>query len=285
MIAIPDRAAAPPILVRDLRRSFSSGRGRNRFTVDALDGVSLTVEAGRCLAVVGESGSGKSTLARIVVGLERADSGTVELLGRPVTARANRAERHRRARDVQMVFQDPQGALNRRLPVRAAVEEVIRAHLSLSAGQRALRCAELFERVGLSPALLEAAPAELSGGQRQRVAIARALAAGASILVLDEAVAALDVSVQAQVLNLLSELKRSEGLSFLFISHDLSVVRQMADDIVVMRQGRIVEIGLAAAVIDEPRHPYTRLLRDCVPRPGWVPRRSLVESTALEAQA
>lgn len=276
-----DRNTPAAIEVRNLTKTFKAGRRHN---VLALDNVSLSVPTGSCLAVVGESGSGKTTLARIVVGLESADSGSVLLDSVPVLARASRRERHRRAGHIQMVFQDPQGSLNRRLPVRVAVEEVLRAHFPMGANERRNRCLELFDQVGLSSSLLNSLPSELSGGQRQRIAIARALAALPSVIVLDEAVAALDVSVQAQILNLLAELRRSEGLSYLFISHDLSVVRQVADEIVVMRRGSIVEQGPVAQILDHPHEPYTRLLRECAPRAGWVPRRELIEQLAKEAE-
>lgn len=276
-----DVAGSAAIEVRNLTKTFSSGR---RHKVFALNDVSLSVPAGTCIAVVGESGSGKTTLARIVVGLESADSGTVALDSTPVLARASRKERHRRAGHIQMVFQDPQGSLNRRLPVRVAVEEVLRAHFAMRSSERAKRCLELFDQVGLSSNLLNSLPRELSGGQRQRIAIARALAARPSVIVLDEAVAALDVSVQAQILNLLAELRRSEHLSYLFISHDLSVVRQVADEVVVMRRGSIVEHGPVEQILDYPREPYTRLLRECAPRAGWAPRRELIEQLTREAE-
>lgn len=268
--------AEPAIAVTSLTKQFTTGHGRNRHRVQALGDVSISVPAGQCLAVVGESGSGKTTLARTVVGLERADSGTVILNGELIRPQSSRKQRHLRARQVQMVFQDPQGSLNRRLPVKVAVDEVLRAHFSLSAAQRAARARELFDQVGLSVGLLESLPVELSGGQRQRVVIARALAARASILVLDEAVAALDVSVQAQILNLLADLRKTESLTYLFISHDLSVVRQVADQIAVMRKGVIVERGQVDQVLDDPQHPYTQLLRECAPRAGWVPQRGLI---------
>jgi len=242
----------------------------------ALDNISLTVAPGSCLAVVGESGSGKTTLARIIVGLESADSGIVLLSGRAVKPRANRRELKRRAREIQMVFQDPQSSLNRRLPVRTAVDEVLRAHATLDGAARRARCAELFALVGLEPMHLDALPGELSGGQRQRVAIARALAADPSVIVLDESVAALDVTVQAQILALLAELRASKGLTYLFITHDLSVVQLIADQVIVMRRGVIVERGATDAVLRRPQHPYTQLLLACAPRPGWTPQRGVI---------
>ncbi|WP_067184331.1 ATP-binding cassette domain-containing protein [Microtetraspora niveoalba] len=262
------------IEISGLCKRFDVGRGGSRRTVHALDDVSLTVADGSCLAVVGESGSGKTTLARVLVGLESADSGDVVLAGRPVARRPRRAERRARARDIQMVFQDPNGSLNRRRTVEAAIGEVLAVHHRVTGAEARRRIEELLGQVGLRPAHARALPGELSGGQQQRVAIARALAAEPRVIVLDEAVAALDVSVQAQVLNLLAEIRRDRRLTYLFITHDLSVVRQVSEEVVVMRQGRIVERGSTDQVLDHPRHPYTVLLRDSAPRPGWRPRLS-----------
>jgi len=267
-------AGSPMITVTDLTKTFRTGKR----VVAALDAVSLTVPAGSCLAVVGESGSGKTTLARIIVGLEKADSGTVAVAGRVVAARADRRELRRRARTIQMVFQDPQSSLNRRLPVHTAVDEVLRVHTDLGRAARRQRCEELFALVGLPARFLRALPEELSGGQRQRVAIARALAADPAVIVLDESVAALDVTVQGQILALLDDLRTAKGLTYLFITHDLSVVQLIADQIVVMRRGRIVERGATADVLGRPQHPYTQLLLACAPRPGWKPQRGVIRA-------
>lgn len=266
--------AVPVIEATGVSRTFRLGRGR---LVRALAGVSVTVHPGTCLAVVGESGSGKTTLARVIVGLERFDQGDVRLAGKPVRDTQRRAELRSRSRHIQMVFQDPNGSLNRRLPVRVAVEEVLSVHLGLRGDAARLRAAELFDTVGLARDHLDALPSQLSGGQRQRVAIARALAAEPAVIVLDEAVSALDVTVQAQILAMLDRLRRERGVAYLFITHDLSVVRQIADDVVVMRRGEIVERGTVGDVLDHPQHPYTQLLLDSAPRPGWVPRRRLTE--------
>jgi oligopeptide transport system ATP-binding protein len=263
------------IEITGLCKAFTTGSRRDRRTVRALDDVSLEVAEGSCLAVVGESGSGKTTLARILVGLERADTGRVLLAGRPLAERPGRRERRTRARDIQMVFQDPNGSLNRRRPVGSAILEVLAAHHRVSGAEARARVGDLLAQVGLRPDHAAARPGELSGGQRQRVAIARALAAEPRVLVLDEAVAALDVSVQAQVLNLLAQIRRDRRLTYLFITHDLSVVRQVSDHVVVMRHGQVVERGRTSDVLDRPQHAYTVLLRDSAPRPGWKPRRAL----------
>ncbi|MBT8162281.1 MULTISPECIES: ABC transporter ATP-binding protein [Arthrobacter] len=245
--------------------------------VRALDDVAVSVREGSCMAVVGESGSGKTTLARVLVGLETKDSGEVAIGGNPVTASLKRKEQRSRARAIQMVFQDPNGSLNRRLPVGSAVDEVLRAHFPLTAVQRRERVAELFASVGLNEGHAQSLPSALSGGQKQRVAIARAFAAEPKIIVLDEAVSALDVSVQAQVLELLHELRRDKGLTYLFITHDLSVVRNIADDVIVMRRGQVLERGPVGDVLDRPLTAYTRLLLECAPKPGWKPRRGVIE--------
>jgi oligopeptide transport system ATP-binding protein len=231
--------------VRDLRKEY---RG-----VTAVGGVSFTVPEGGSLAVVGESGSGKTTCARIVTGLEKATSGTVTLHG-----------------SVQMVFQDPYQSLDRRQTVRSCLAEVLTHHRKDRS-----RIGELLDLVGLDRRLGDALPRHLSGGQRQRVAIARALAAEPRLLVLDEAVAALDVSIQAQILNLLVDARARTGVSYLFISHDLSVVRHVCEEVVVMSRGRVVESGPVERVLTEPGHDYTRRLVASVPRPGWVPTRSV----------
>ena len=271
-----------PIVVERLTKTFRGTRSSG--LVLALDAVNLIVEKGTCMAVVGESGSGKTTLARIIVGLETADSGTVAVEGRLVSGRATRRERQLRSSQIQMVFQDPQSSLNRRLPVRVAIDEVLRIHSKLGAGPRAARCTELFEQVGLDARHLDALPSELSGGQRQRVAIARALAASPSVIVLDESVAALDVTVQAQILDLLTRLRHEQDLTYLFITHDLTVVQQIADNVVVMRKGAIVERGPTADVLGAPQHPYTQLLLECAPRPGWKPQRGVIRALRDESE-
>lgn len=202
------------------------------------------------------------------------------LHGRDRTERARgRAQRLARARQIQMVFQDPCLSLDPRTSVGAALRETLRLHFPGTDHTR--RVAELLDQVGLGTRAAGALPRQLSGGQRQRVAIARALAVEPAVMVLDEAVAALDVSVQAQVLNLLADIREQTGIGYLFITHDLGVVRCVTDDVIVMRHGRIVESGPTAEVLARPRHPYTRLLLDSVPRPGWDPRQIAAARRAL----
>ncbi|MFI7124776.1 ABC transporter ATP-binding protein [Nonomuraea sp. NPDC050153] len=252
------------LAVSGLRRSYGA--------VTAVDDVSFTLAEGGSLGIVGESGSGKTTTARIIAGLERADAGRVEVAGRDRSARSRgRADRLRRAREVQMVFQDPFLSLDPRVPIGAALRETLRLHFPRT--DPALRVAELLDEVGLGGREAAALPRHLSGGQRQRVVIARALAVRPRLIVFDEAVAALDVSVQAQILGLLAGIRAETGIGFLFITHDLGVVRSVADEIVVMRRGAVVERGPTESVLGAPGHPYTRLLLDSVPRPGWDPRR------------
>ena len=266
----------PIIEVQNLKRTFHLSR---KASVAALEDVTCELREGTCLAVVGESGSGKSTLAKVVVGLESADSGTVRIAGTEVKPTTSRAQLRERSKYVQMVFQDPQGSLNRSLPVSATIDEMLRAHRpELDRAGRRARVLELFAEVGLTERHADALPGALSGGQKQRVAIARALAADPKIIVLDEAVSALDVSVQAQVLQVLKRLRTEHGLSYLFITHDLSVVRDIADDVVVMRHGRIIERGTVDDVLDRPQDPYTQLLIASAPRPGWKPQRGLRDS-------
>jgi oligopeptide transport system ATP-binding protein len=261
----------PPLLeARGLRKEF----GRDRFV--AVDDVSFAVPPGGALAIVGESGSGKSTCARMVVGLERPTAGTIAVAGETWSTggRVARAERRRRGGLVQMVFQDPYLSLDRRQTVRSCLAECLALHgKDLDNAQREARIAQLLDQVGLDERQAAALPRALSGGQRQRVAIARALAASPRLLILDEAVAALDVSIQAQILNVLADTRARTGIAFLFISHDLAVVRQVCDEVVVMHAGRVVERGATDAVLTAPTEAYTKRLIASVPRPGWTPRR------------
>lgn len=230
----------------------------------AVDDVTLEIVSGETVGLVGESGSGKSTLGRLLVGLEAPDSGAVLYEGRRLDG-MSRAELVSFRRGVQVVFQDPYASLNPRLTVSAMLEEVLAVHRIATGTAATARVAALLERVGLDPEVARRYPHEFSGGQRQRVGIARALAVEPTILVADEPVSALDVSVQAQILGLFADLQQEFGLGYLFISHDLAVVRAVADRVAVMRAGRIVETGTVARLYDAPREEYTRALLAAVP--------------------
>jgi oligopeptide transport system ATP-binding protein len=240
--------------------------------VVAVDGVDLTVPAGGSLAIVGESGSGKTTVAKMIVGLTAPTAGTITACGhdRSMPARSAR-ERRRRGSEVQIVFQDPYSSLDPRQTAEQAIGEVLKLHQRGT--ERATRVSELCDLVGLDERQSRALPRALSGGQRQRIAIARALAAEPRVVILDESVAALDVSIQAQILNLLADIRERTGVSYILISHDLAVVRQITDEAIVMYRGRVVERGPTAQVLDAPRDDYTKRLRASVPRPGWKPQR------------
>jgi ABC-type glutathione transport system ATPase component len=254
------------IEVTDLRKAYPVGDT----VVQAVAGVSFTLSPGGAIGLVGESGSGKTTTARMLVGLEDPDSGSIVVGGRALDVNARgSAARKARARAVQIVFQDPYLSLDPRIKVRDCIEAVLRLHTTLDRSARAGRISELLDQVGLGPREAEALPRQLSGGQRQRVSIARALAVEPRVLVLDEAVSALDVSVQAQVLNLLDDIRRQTGVGLVFVSHDLAVVRYVCDDVLVMRRGVVVEQRPTADVLTAPEHPYTRLLLASVPHPGW----------------
>ena len=239
----------------------------------AVDGVSLALRAGEVLGVVGESGCGKTTLGRAMVGLYPPTSGRLLVEGRDV-ATLGEAERRLLTRDVQMVFQDPFSSLNPRKRIRQILEVPFEVHGIAEGGAREARIRELVELVGLAPEHLDRWPHELSGGQRQRIVIARALALQPKVMVLDEPLSALDMSIQSQVLNLLVDLQQRLGLSYVFISHDLSIVEYLCDSVAVMYLGRVVETAPAAALFAAPRHPYTQALLAAVPDP--VPRRERI---------
>ncbi|MEU7744449.1 ABC transporter ATP-binding protein [Nonomuraea sp. NPDC049158] len=251
----------PAIVVRDLVKEFRVGRRPFR----AVDGVSFEVRPGTTHALVGESGSGKTTTARMVVRFAEPTSGTVTIAGAGTVA-GKGTERDFR-RHVQLVYQNPYGSLDPRQSIAAIVEEPLRNFRRGDRAARRRRVRDLMERVALPESLLDRRPRELSGGQRQRVAIARALAVDPGVVVLDEAVSALDVTVQAQILDLLEELQRDLGLTYLFISHDLAVVRQISHTVSVMNKGRIVEFGTTQRVFTDPRHDYTRELLAAIPEP------------------
>ncbi|CRK52349.1 putative peptide transport fused subunits of ABC superfamily: ATP-binding components [Rhodococcus sp. RD6.2] len=256
------KAAGEPLLtVSNVSKTFRVDR---RTSLDAVKGVSLEVSRGRTLSLVGESGSGKSTTARIAIRLENATSGTVLFDGRDITGLRGGELRALRRR-AQIVHQNPYASLNPKLKIREIIAEPLAAFDIGTRTERARRVQELLDQVALSATHLDRKPADLSGGQRQRVAIARALALQPELLVLDEPVSALDVSVQAQILNLLGDLQTDLGLGYLFISHDLAVVRQVSDDVAVMRSGEIVEFGTTTDIFDHPQHEYTRSLLDAIP--------------------
>jgi peptide/nickel transport system ATP-binding protein len=264
---------SPLLAVEALSKTFRVKHalsGRARGEVHAVRDVSFSLERGGALGIVGESGSGKTTIARMLVGLERPTAGRISLDGRELSAEPGRAERRERGRTMQIVFQDPYTSLDPHQSIRRALGEVQEVHFDRTPAERRTRTGELLDAVGLGDKESRALPRELSGGQRQRVAIARALAAEPAILVLDEAVSALDVSIQAQILNLLADLRRELGLTYILISHDLAVVRQVADDVLVMYRGRAVETGPVEAILSEPLHPYSRRLLESVPRPGMT---------------
>jgi len=251
----------PAIQVTDLKVYFPTGK-RDR-PVRALDGVSLSVEEGSFHAVVGESGCGKTTLARALIGLQPATAGSISIRGRNISEWMR--DRKRFASEVQFVFQNPLGALSRRQTVRQSLEEPLLIHRMGSASERGARIAKLMELVGLPSVMLDRLPRSLSGGQRQRVAIARALALEPSILICDEPLSALDVSIQAQIVNLFSELQRDLGLTIVMISHDLAVVREMCTQATVMYLGKVAEIGRIDLMFRAPGHPYTEALLSAVP--------------------
>ncbi|MGI5322321.1 ABC transporter ATP-binding protein [Actinomadura nitritigenes] len=249
-------------------------------TNTAVENVSFALRAGGSLALVGESGSGKTTVARMLVGLEEATSGKVVHEGMPT----GRGTRRALARRIQMVFQDPYLSLDPRLSATDALSRVLRLHFDENSAARRARIAELLDSVNLSSREANALPRALSGGQRQRIAIARALAVEPRVLVLDEATSALDVSVQAQILTLLNRIREEREVAYVFVAHDLAVVREVCDDLLVMYRGLAVESTTPGDAIDAPRHPYTRLLVESLPRPGWDPARIADRRRELEKE-
>ena len=258
--------SAPLLDVRGLRKSYEQGRwySREKFHVTALDGVDLSISQGATLAVVGESGSGKSTLARCLVRLEEPSEGEIWYRGRNLLL-LNRAALRAVRSEIQLIFQDPATALNPRLTAAEIVAEPLRIQHRGSRNEQRARALALMEQVGLSRNSARRRPAEFSGGQRQRLAIARALALEPRLLILDEALSALDLSVQAQIVNLLLELQESRGLTYLYITHDLSLIERLADEAVVMHRGRIVERGAPGELLRNPQDAQTHALVRAMP--------------------
>ena len=268
-LTTPGEGGAPLLEVRDLKVHFPIHSGlmrRQTGSFKAVDGVSFIVPAGKTVGLVGESGSGKTTIGRTLVKLIPATSGEVLWKGSPILPLSEKAFRPLR-RQIQYIFQDPFGSLNPRMTIGMIIGEALEIHFSkLSANERADRVASLLRRVGLKPEMMSRYPHEFSGGQRQRIGIARALAVEPEFLICDEPVSALDVSVQAQIVNLLQDLQEELGLALLFIAHDLAVVEHISDSVLVLNRGRIVESGPARDVLENPQAPYTRELLAAVPR-------------------
>ena len=262
-------ASEPPLLqVRDLKVHFDTNSGwfSSGNAIRAVDGVSFTLRAGETLGLVGESGCGKSTTARAILNLVPPTAGSIEIAGTRTSGLSAKAMRPHR-RNVQMIFQDPFASLNPRMTIGRIIAEPMEIFRLHNNRQRQLEVMRLMDLVGLNPSTLNRYPHEFSGGQRQRIGIARALAVEPQLLVCDEAVSALDVSIQAQVINLLKDLQQRLGVAYLFISHDLAVVRHIADQVGVMYLGRIVEMAAAETLYQNPRHPYTQALLSAAPVP------------------
>jgi len=264
-------AKEPVLDVRGLTVTYRRGRGRPPLT--ALDGVDLSIASGETLGVVGESGSGKTTLGNAVLGLVTPTAGSIRFAGEEISS-ATARRRRSLTQDIQVVFQNPHGSLNPVRTIGQTLEEPLIAHRAMTRAQRRSQVASALERVGLDPDTARRYPAQFSGGQLQRIAIARALMLSPRLVVCDEAVSALDLSIQAQILNLLRTLQRDLGLSYLFISHDLAVVRHVCDRVAVLYRGRLMETGDVADVCERPAHPYTQALLAAAPVPDPVQQRN-----------
>lgn len=271
----PPTAAPPLVVAHDLAKTFDVSapwlnrvlERKPRTLLHAVDGVSFEIERGKTLALVGESGCGKSTVARLLVGLYAPTRGGMHFDGQDAHAAFQRSDGRKLRKRIQMIFQDPYASLNPRWIVEAIVAEPLREHgLLKGKDEMRARVGELLQSVGLSPLDMAKYPHQFSGGQRQRISIARALATAPEFLVCDEPTSALDVSVQAQVLNIMKDLQRERGLTYLFISHNLAVVRHVSDQVGVMYLGRLVELADKPELFARPRHPYTRMLLDAIPQ-------------------
>ncbi len=269
----------PLLRVHDLSVTFAAQRGNP--PVRAVDRVSFDIEPGQTLGLVGESGSGKTTTGRAILQLQALTGGSVHLLGQNLTA-MSRSEVRRMRRHMQFVLQNPYSSLHPRMTVAQILIEPLKVHRSVPASHMTARVAELMELVGMDPAAVRRYPHEFSGGQRQRIVIARALAVNPDFVVCDEPVSALDVRTQAQIVALLESLQDKLGLSYLFIAHDLALVRHVAQRVAVMFGGQVVELGAAAQVYDSPAHPYTRSLLDAVPIPDPALQRAKLARAAPE---
>jgi dipeptide transport system ATP-binding protein len=269
--------SAAVLEAKGLTQTYSVSRGafRSHATIKALSGVSFSLHAGRTLAVVGESGSGKSTLARLLTLIENPTAGSLLIDGEDV-AHASAATRKRLRREIQIVFQNPYGSLNPRQTIGRALEEPLLVNARLKPAERKAEASAIMAKVGLRPEYYQRYPHMFSGGQRQRIAIARALMLKPKILVLDEPVSALDVSIRAQALNLLASLQEEFALAYVFVSHDLSVVRHIADEVMVIYLGNAVELGARNAIFDSPRHPYTQALLSATPVADPAARRERI---------
>ena len=286
IIVSPPEEGRPLLRIRGLSKHFTRGRSllSRGDTLCAVDGVDLEIGRGKTVALVGESGCGKTTTGRLIVGLISPTAGTIELDGQDIVAIKGSA-RHQITRRIQMVFQDPAGSLNPRLRIEDSIAEPLRSHRWGTASAIREEVAKLLERVGLDASVSRRFPHEFSGGQRQRIGIARAIALQPDLIVADEPTSALDVSIRVQILRLLSEIQRDTGTSFLFISHDLAVVRHYSQSIAVMYAGRIVEEGPTEVLLEHPRHPYTRQILESVPSLDPLRKRVLIESHGLAPSA